>query len=110
METRKLNSEFSFVNTYGSTRNGFFHRSELVQNGVAIHSFRCSYLNRTWERYPFQTSMRCCLADLISEISKEILHAYRKANNVTRLSSSLKEQLISSNADIITYNELLKTL
>jgi len=40
-----------FVNNYGATRNGFYHKSKLYFNGELLSEARASYLNRTWESY-----------------------------------------------------------
>jgi hypothetical protein len=48
-----------FKNEYKSSRSGFSHRSLLLDdNGNVMGDAKCNYLNRTWEVYPFQTSMR----------------------------------------------------
>lgn len=48
-----------FKNEYKSSRSGFSHRSLLLDdNGNVMGEAKCNYLNRTWEVYPFQTSMR----------------------------------------------------
>ncbi len=44
---------------YGSNSRsgGFFHRAKLYINGEYESKAISQYLNRTWERYPFQTVM-----------------------------------------------------
>ena len=48
-----------FKNEYKSSRSGFSHISKLYhESGNLLAEAKCNYLNRTWEVYPFQTSMR----------------------------------------------------
>lgn len=62
-----------FKNEYKSTRSGFSHRSLLLDdNGNVMGEAKCNYLNRTWESYPFQTSMRQAVYNAIeSEIKNQ---------------------------------------
>ncbi len=62
-----------FKNEYKSSRSGFSHRSLLLDdNGNVIGEAKCNYLNRTWESYPFQTSMRQAVYNAIeSEIKNQ---------------------------------------
>lgn len=62
-----------FKNEYKSTRSGFSHRSLLLDdNGNVMGDAKCNYLNRTWESYPFQTSMRQAVYNAIeSEIKNQ---------------------------------------
>ncbi len=40
-----------------STRNGFKHEVELQENGYTIARAKVCYLNRTWERYDYETAI-----------------------------------------------------
>ena len=76
MDIRKIKKlenmkhEFQFVNEWGRTRNGFYHKSTLFMlydNGGScdVNTAKVNYLNRTWESYNFQTSMQRCVLDFI---------------------------------------------
>jgi hypothetical protein len=39
------------------TRNGFKHVAELYKNGSMVESKSVSYLNRTWEKYEYETAI-----------------------------------------------------
>ncbi len=41
----------------GSTRHGFKHTVELWQNGYYIAEAKICYLNRTWERYRYESTI-----------------------------------------------------
>lgn len=55
-----------FKNEYKSSRSGFSHTSRLYhESGNLLAEAKCNYLNRTWEVYPFQSSMRQAVAKAI---------------------------------------------
>jgi hypothetical protein len=55
-----------FKNEYKSSRSGFSHTSRLYhESGNLLAEAKCKYINRTWEVYPFQSSMRQAVAKAI---------------------------------------------
>jgi len=55
-----------FKNEYKSSRSGFSHTSRLYhESGNLLSEAKCNYINRTWEVYPFQSSMRQAVAKAI---------------------------------------------
>ena len=49
--------EVTFINTWKGTRSGFQHETELYIDGRHASAARCYYINRTWERYSYQSVM-----------------------------------------------------
>lgn len=49
--------EVTFINTWKGTRSGFQHETELYIDGRHVAAARCYYINRTWERYSYQSVM-----------------------------------------------------
>ena len=49
--------EIIFNNTWRGTRSGFVHETELYIDGWNAAAARCYYINRTWERYSYQSVM-----------------------------------------------------
>jgi hypothetical protein len=50
---------YSIVNQVKETRNGFKHESSLIINGmIETLSVKINYINRTWERFQFESSMK----------------------------------------------------
>lgn len=45
---------------YKETRNGFYHEATLLINGEEITKRRVSYLNRTWERWTYESACKSC--------------------------------------------------
>ena len=65
-----------FKNEYKSSRSGFSHTSRLYhESGNLLAEAKCNYINRTWEVYPFQSSMRQAVAKAIeNEIKTQQAH------------------------------------
>ena len=55
MRIFSLDNEYSVVCNFHKTRNGFKHVATLHRNGFDIGSTKVCYLNRTWERFEFQS-------------------------------------------------------
>lgn len=55
MREFKLNDEYTVVCEFVSTRSGFKHVAVLLKNGEEINRTKCCYINRTWERFAFQS-------------------------------------------------------
>ena len=55
MRNFKITEKIEVVCQSESTRSGFRHLATLLINGVEQVDAKCCYLNRTWERYTFQS-------------------------------------------------------
>lgn len=62
MTTIKLNDEYTVVCEYQKRRGGFKHVAVLLKNGDEIDRTKCLYVNRTWERFTYQ-SVLCKIID-----------------------------------------------
>ena len=79
-----------FINTAKSTINGFYHKTELYIDSEFILECKCSYINRTWESYPYQSVMKQALYNAIeSEILRE-----KKLKGIKRLTKQLRETIV----------------
>ena len=58
METFKINDELEVVCDWKKTRNGFKHTASLMRSGRNIDEVKCCYLNRTWERYTYESVLQ----------------------------------------------------
>lgn len=58
MQTFKINDQLEVVCEYHNTRNGFKHTATLLLNGLEQEEVKCTYLNRTWERYEFESVLK----------------------------------------------------
>lgn len=55
MDLFKINKSMNVVCRSEKTRSGFRHIAELYLNGSAIEKATASYVNRTWERFTYQS-------------------------------------------------------
>ena len=55
MRIFKITKEIEVVCNSESTRYGFRHLATMLRDGVEIQDGKCTYQNRTWERYEFQS-------------------------------------------------------
>lgn len=55
MKTFKINNELEVVCEWKKTRNAFKHEATILRNGREIDTVKICYLNRTWERYEFES-------------------------------------------------------
>lgn len=70
MQVFKVNKNIEIVCESQKTRNGFRHLATLIYHGREIQTVKCCYLNRTWERYEFQSVLEK-LADESSLLDRE---------------------------------------
>ena len=54
----KINDTLSVTCEYKSTRNGFKHTAKLYENEYFVQETKCCYLNRTWERFKFDSVLQ----------------------------------------------------
>lgn len=90
MKIFKVNRNIEVVCEYGKTRNGFKHTATLFYKGNEYESVKCNYLNRTWERYQYQSVLKK-LAEktmCLSKGQKKTLRDY--IENEDRVKDSLK--------------------
>jgi len=55
MRIFKITKDIEVVCESERTRSGFRHLATLLRNGIEEETAKCCYLNRTWERYEFQS-------------------------------------------------------
>lgn len=106
MDIKKINingKEYEFVNESYNTRNGFGHRSRLFVNGCDKGEARCTYYNRTWECYQYQTVMLKVMRQLCDCRQNHLDSEYRNEHNIKRMTEKHKIAL----GDIWAKDELL---
>lgn len=117
MDIRKIKKlenmehEFQFVNEWGRTRNGFYHKSTLFMlydNGGScdVNTAKVNYLNRTWESYNFQTSMQRCVLDFIENRFYYFIKDYKDENGISRLPKNKRTELKQEFEKLDTTKEL----
>lgn len=96
-----------FKNEYKKTRSGFSHTSKLYDDNYnLIATSKCNYLNRTWESYSFQTSMKRAVEIAIeNEIQRQ-----KELQGIKRLTKQKRDEIINYSSIINQLKTLYKTL
>ena len=96
MIIKKFNNEklkeYEIVNEAGNRTGGFYHRSILFNRGIQLNQSKINYINRTWERYEFQTSMSSVIRKERDEIERLELENWKERNNVNRMTAVKREE------------------
>lgn len=96
MEIKTFNvagKTFTFVCESKSTRHGFKHECSLFVNNYHDFDGVCYYLNRTWEKYRYQSVMLCAVANMREYYSDCIKCGFMYAHNYTRLTAKRRGEL-----------------
>jgi hypothetical protein len=81
-----------FKNTYKSTRSGFSHTSQLFsESGKLLATGVCHYINRTWEEYDFQSSMR----EAVSVAVEIEIQRQKRLQGIKRLTAKKSEEIVA---------------
>lgn len=96
-----------FTNEFNKTRDGFSHTSKLwSRNGELLSVSVCRYINRTWEAYTFQSSMKDAASKAIeNEVQKE-----KQRQGISRLTKNKRSEIESYSSIINELKTLYKTL
>ena len=107
--TCKKYPELSIVaHTYENSHN-WGHKATLLHNGThELNTYKITYYNRTWESYQYQSVIKSVLNDYIDYLIKDYINDYKTQNNITRLKTTLKEEL-KRQAKMIPLVEKLET-
>lgn len=73
MRNFKITEKISILCEWKNTRNGFKHEATLLINGIERDKTKINYLNRTWERFQFET-----VAKKLIEKTKELNEEEKK--------------------------------
>lgn len=103
-----------FVNDTRSTRSGFKHVSTMFINGSEYGTATAYYLNRTWERYRYQTAMLKAVQEKKAERIDGIRDRYRRAQGIKAIRTEAQKQavldLIQSDYCLDLYNKIIAEL
>lgn len=115
MEFKKVtvnNYDCMFVCESENTRHGFKHVVEFIDNG---HEYKatCYYINRTWEKYRYQSAMIKAVNEALwcvqtrIEYELKILNGWKK---ITAKRRDIIEREFDKNPTVNLYRELIVTL
>lgn len=103
-----------FYNKAQSTRTGFAHVSSVfTSDGVALTTARANYINRTWERFTYQTSMLNAVHEMVEELTSIFLNRFKEEHGVNRMTPKNKDlfkQFLEDNKDVRIHRTTLSEL
>jgi hypothetical protein len=70
-----LHDKYEVVCEAQNTRTGFRHVAVLLRNGIEIDRTKCTYQNRTWESFQFQSVLHKIIGRNFDGAEKEIFLA-----------------------------------
>ena len=62
---------YNVVCNWKKTRTGFKHTASLCKNGQSIYETKICYLNRTWERFEYESILLKVVDDFIAQCDKQ---------------------------------------
>lgn len=105
--------EIVFINTWRGTRSGFMHETELHIDGWRAAAARCYYINRTWERFSYQSVMLEAVHKLqAEETAREKAH-FLRLNGYKNLMQHRKPafmEYLAENKNLSFYKKLEEAL
>lgn len=95
----KINNDKKLKNTHVVSKcngynYGFVHITTIFYDNYMLTA-KVGYINRTWERYTYETSTRACLQKLVNEIYNNIKTDYKKQNNIKRITQKDKKAILN---------------
>ena len=95
MEIKKIicksGREYNIVNEYWETSRAWGHKSTLIAPWGEVESRKVKYLNRTWERYTYESCMSGLIETILEDNLKSYITQYKEKNDITRLTSLQKD-------------------
>ena len=95
MEIRKIKcksgNEYNIVNETWETSRAWGHKSTLIAPWGEVESRKVKYLNRTWERYTYESCMSGLINTILEDNLKSYITQYKEKNDITRLTSLQKD-------------------
>lgn len=98
MEIKKIicksGNEYNIVNEYWETSRAWGHKSTLIAPWGEVESRKVKYINRTWERYTYESCMSGLIETILENNLKSYITQYKEKNDITRLLADKKAEVI----------------
>ena len=105
--------EINFINTWRGTRSGFLHETELYIDGWRAAAARCRYINRTWERYSYQSVMLAAVHQLQEEETARERAYFLQVNGYKNMMEHRKSaflEYLAQNKNLSFYKQIEEAL
>ena len=90
MQTFKVNRNIEIVCESKNRRSGFKHVATLLVGGIERDEAKCLYVNRTWERWEYQSVLQKLADETRALSSGQIKTLKRFIKNDARAEDALK--------------------
>lgn len=91
--TTKAGNVYEFINESWSRSGRWGHKSILYLNDRYIDDNKVTYLNRTWESYPFQSCMKDLIYKRIKIMLEDFIDTYKLDLGIKRLPNGKRAEL-----------------
>lgn len=115
MEFKKVtvnNYDCLFACESQNTRNGFKHVVSFVDKGYEYKA-TCYYLNRTWEKYSYQSAMIKAVNEALLRVKIRIEYELKERNGWKKITAKRRDLIdveINRNPTVVLYRALIDTL
>ena len=97
MEIRRIKCKsgkiYNIVNETWETSRAWGHKSTLIAPWGEVESRKVKYINRTWERYTYESCMSGLINTILEDNLKSYITQYKEKNDITRLTSLQKDMI-----------------
>ena len=97
MEIKKIicksGNEYNIVNETWETSRAWGHKSTLIAPWGEVESRKVRYINRTWERYTYESCMSGLIETILEDNLKSYITQYKEKNDIARLTSLQKDMI-----------------
>lgn len=98
MEIKKIKCksgrEYNIVNETWETSRAWGHKSTLIAPWGEVESRKVKYINRTWERYTYESCMSGLIDTILEDNLKSYITQYKEKNGISRLLADKKAEVI----------------
>ena len=109
MEIKKFEingNEYTFVANYWETSRSWGHKVTLFKNNAEIGTASMTYINRTWERYTYQSVMQKVVDHLLTAMEEDFIDGYKEILSIKRLTKQKRRSVIDTFEQLIEVQEL----
>ena len=89
----KSGNEYNIVNETWETSRAWGHKSTLIATWGEVESRKVKYINRTWERYTYESCMSGLLNSILENDLKDYITREKENKGITRLSKEIRAEL-----------------
>ena len=86
-----MNREITIDNYFNSYSSGFSETSKIYIDGIFRGEAKCSYSNRSWQMFSYQSSAMKIVRELIDEQTKRARAEFLEKNGAKRWSAKFAE-------------------